>query len=201
MEEIIIQHLSADPALAKVIAETVDKPDFKEGSADVYSDLLISIISQQLSGKVAKVITGRFTALFPGGYPHPESVLAMDFEELRSVGLSRQKTSYVRNVAEFFQDDKARNQDWAAMEDEAVIQHLTQIKGVGRWTAEMILMFTLNRPDVLPIDDLGIQQSMAILFGWKETGKALQKRMIEVAEPWRPYRTYACKFLWRWPRN
>lgn len=201
MEETIIRHLSADPAIAKVITETIDKPDFRTGIGDVYSDLLVSIISQQLSGKVAKVITGRLMALFPDSYPPPEAVLAMDFEELRSVGLSRQKTSYVRNVAEFFRDAEARNQDWAAMEDEAVIQHLIQIKGVGRWTAEMILMFTLNRPDVLPIDDLGIQQSMALLFGWQDTGKALQKRMVEAAEPWRPYRTYACKYLWRWPRN
>lgn len=198
MDERAIQHLSADPAMARVIAATPLK--FKEGNGDVYADLLDSIVSQQLSGKVVKVILGRFYALFPDGYPHPERILEMDFETLRSVGLSRQKTAYICNTAEFFRSEEARNKDWARMDDEEVIRYLIQIKGVGRWTAEMILMFTLNRPDVMPLDDLGIQQSMAVLFGWEETGKALQKQMLEAAEAWRPYRTYACKYLWKWPR-
>jgi DNA-3-methyladenine glycosylase II len=198
MNERAIQHLSADPAMARVIASTT--LDFGESNGDVYADLLDSIVSQQLSGKVVKVILGRFYALFPDGYPHPERILEMDFETLRSVGLSRQKTAYIRNTAEFFQTEASRNKDWSRMDDEEVIRHLIQIKGVGRWTAEMILMFTLKRPDILPLDDLGIQQSMALLFGWEETGKALQKRMLEAAEAWRPYRTYACKYLWKWPR-
>lgn len=198
MNERAIRHLSADPAMARVIASTT--LDFGERNGDVYADLLDSIVSQQLSGKVVKVILDRFYALFPDGYPHPERILEMDFEKLRSVGLSRQKTAYIRNTAEFFRLEEARNKDWARMDDDEVIRYLIQIKGVGRWTAEMILMFTLNRPDVMPLDDLGIQQSMAVLFGWEETGKALQKQMLEAAEKWRPYRTYACKYLWKWPR-
>lgn len=201
MSDLILSHLCADPAMARVIRETIDKPDFRQGNSDVYYDLLVSIISQQLSGKVAQVITGRFMALFPGAYPEPDDILAMEFERLRSAGLSNSKTNYIRNVAEFFSSPEHRQKNWPELNDEEVIRFLTQIKGVGRWTAEMVLMFTLDRPDVLPVDDLGIQQSMAALFGWQESGKALQNKMMEAAEAWRPYRTYACKFLWRWPRT
>lgn len=201
MSDLILSHLCADPAMAKVIGETIDKPDFRQGNSDVYYDLLVSIVSQQLSGKVAQVITGRLMALFPNQYPEPEAILAMEFEQLRSVGLSNSKTHYIRNVAAFFSLPEHRHKNWSELTDEEVIRFLTQIKGVGRWTAEMILMFTLHRPDVLPLDDLGIQQSMAQLFGWQESGKALHHKMIEAAEPWRPYRTYASKFLWRWPRT
>lgn len=201
MSDLILSHLSADPAMARVIGETIDKPDFRQGNSDVYYDLLVSIISQQLSGKVAQVISGRFMALFSNQYPEPEDVLAMEFEQLRAVGLSNSKTHYIRNVAEFFSSPEHRGKNWSELSDEEIIRFLTQIKGVGRWTAEMVLMFTLNRTDVLPLDDLGIQQSMAQLFGWQESGKALHKKMVEAAERWRPYRTYACKFLWRWPRN
>ncbi len=200
MNDVIIQHLSADPAMARVIATALDKTDFREGNGDVYYDLLVSIVSQQLSGKVVKVILDRFFALLPGGYPDPEVILDMDFEALRSVGLSRQKAAYIRHVADFFRSESARHTNWEQMSDEDVIRYLIQIKGVGRWTAEMVLMFTLNRPDVLPVDDLGIQQTMSLLYGWQETGKSLHRRMAEAAEPWRPWRTYACKLLWRWPR-
>ena len=102
MSDLILSHLSADPAMARVIRETIDKPDFRQGNSDVYYDLLVSIISQQLSGKVAQVISGRFMALFSNQYPEPEDVLAMEFEQLRAVGLSNSKTHYIRNVAEFF---------------------------------------------------------------------------------------------------
>lgn len=201
MSDLILSHLCKDPAMARVIRETIDKPDFRQGNSDVYYDLLVSIVSQQLSGKVAQVITGRLMALFPNEYPEPEAILDMEFDRLRAVGLSNSKTHYIRNVAEFFSEPEHRQKVWSEMGDEEIIRFLTQIKGVGRWTAEMILMFTLHRPDVLPVDDLGIQQSMAQLFGWQESGKVLQQKMIEAAEHWRPYRTYACKFLWRWPRN
>lgn len=96
MSDLILSHLSADPAMARVIGETIDKPDFRQGNSDVYYDLLVSIISQQLSGKVAQVISGRFMALFSNQYPEPEDVLAMEFEQLRAVGLSNSKTHYIR---------------------------------------------------------------------------------------------------------
>ncbi|PHN05642.1 DNA-3-methyladenine glycosylase family protein [Flavilitoribacter nigricans] len=196
MKQEIIQHLSLDPKLGSIIATTkVDWPDVGD---DIYYNLIRAIVFQQLSGKAASTIHGRFIGLFPEAYPYPEPLLALDLPDLRAVGLSRQKATYIQNVAEFFQQENLIGKDLADMDDEAVIQYLTQIKGVGRWTVEMLLMFTLNRPDVLPLDDLGIQQAIQLLYGFEEKGRGLKQRMMEIAEPWRPYRTYASMFLWRW---
>jgi len=189
------EKLSQDPIMAYLIqtGKNIDQ----EAHEDIYLSLLGSIISQQLSTKVARVIRNRFLDLFPAGYPQPEAVLAQPEETLRSVGLSYQKLSYLRNVADF---GLAGNLDYnviSQMEDEALIKHLMQIKGVGRWTAEMILMFTLTRPDVFPINDLGIQNAMKKLYGLTQTGKILQAEMIRIAENWRPYRTLASRYLWQ----
>ena len=187
--------LSRDPVMATLI-QTGKKLD-QEAHEDIYLSLLGSIISQQLSTKVARVIRNRFLDLFTNGYPEPKAVLAQPDETLRSVGLSFQKLGYIRNVATFA---LAGNLDYtviAQMEDEALIKHLTQIKGVGRWTAEMILMFTLCRPDVFPIDDLGIQNAMKKLYGLNLAGKVLQTEMVQIAENWRPYRTLASRYLWQ----
>lgn len=165
---------------------------------DVYFDLLESIVSQQLSVKAAATIHGRFVGLFEDGLPHPEKLLALDVPTLRAVGLSNQKAGYMLNVANFFVTEKLHGVDWSTMTDEEIIKRLTAIKGVGRWTVEMILMFTLNRPDILPVDDLGIQNAIKRLYELEETGKALRIRMVEIAEPWRPYRTHACRYLWKW---
>jgi len=187
--------LRKDPIMANLIqtGKCIDQ----EAHEDIYLSLLGSIISQQLSTKVARVIRNRFLDLFPDGYPQPEAVLAQPEETLRSVGLSFQKLNYIRNVAAFA---LAGNLDYnliGQMDDEALITHLIQIKGVGRWTAEMILMFTLTRPDVFPIDDLGIQNAMKKLYGLTQTGKLLQAEMIRIAEDWRPYRTLASRYLWQ----
>ena len=190
------QHLLTLPELRQVI-EVVDIPDFTP-SRRVYRDLLESIVSQQLSVKIAAIIFGRFLDLFPDGHPHPEQLLALDNQRLRSVGLSNQKATYLQNVASFALQNDLESFDWDALSDEEIITFLTQIKGVGRWTTEMILMFTLCRPDVFPVDDLGIQQAMTRLFGITETGKDMKKRMIELAEDWRPYRTVAARYLWKW---
>jgi len=192
----IIQHLSRDPQLGAVIAVTdAQWPDVGD---DIYFNLIRAIVFQQLSGKAAATIHRRFLELFPDGYPYPEELLALDLPGLRSVGLSRQKASYIQNVATFFQEENLLGKDLVGMEDEEVIQYLTRIKGVGRWTVEMLLMFTLDRPDVFPLDDLGIQQAVQQLYGVEATGRALKKQMVEIAEPWRPYRTYASLYLWRW---
>ncbi|MCB0633268.1 MAG: DNA-3-methyladenine glycosylase 2 family protein [Saprospiraceae bacterium] len=196
MNQDIIHHLSQDPDLGKVIAST--PMEWPEAGDDIYYSLLRSIVFQQLSGKAASTIHGRFINLFTEGYPYPAEVLAFDLPALRSVGLSRQKATYIQNVAEFFQQENLLGKDLSDMENEAVIHYLTQIKGVGRWTVEMLLMFTLNRPDVLPLDDLGIQQAIQQLYGFTEKGRALKTRMLEISEPWRPYRTYASLYLWRW---
>lgn len=192
----IISHLSQDSHLKQVL-ESVEMFEWGSGT-DVYYDLLESIVSQQLSVKAAATIHGRFIALFEDGFPHPERLLALDVPTLRAVGLSNQKASYMLNVAAFFAQEQLRGADWSLKTDEEIIQLLTQIKGVGRWTVEMILMFTLRRPDILPVDDLGIQQAMKRLYGLEETGKPLRKRMEELAAPWRPYRTFACRYLWKW---
>lgn len=197
MQEKITRHLSQDPVLKKLV-ESIPFPEPTAETKGVYGGLLSSIISQQLSGKVATVIYGRFLALFDDGEPHPEPLLDMDMEKLRSVGLSRQKAAYLQNVAAFFQKQNLENHDWHSLEDEAIIQLLTQIKGVGKWTVEMILMFSLRRPDVLPLDDYGISSAIIDLYKLTETGKALRHQMVEVAAPWRPYRTYACWYLWRY---
>lgn len=159
--------------------------------------MLSAIVSQQLSTKAAATIFGRFKALFPNESPHPHLVLESPDEMLRGAGLSFQKIGYVRNVAAFAQGGNLEHAVIDAMEDEALIQHLTQIKGVGRWTVEMLLMFALERPDVMPVDDLGIQNAMKRHYGLEESGRALKARMIEIAENWRPYRTIACKYLWQ----
>ncbi len=196
MQTAIAQHLSKDPVLKNL----VDKIPFRElsvNSQGVYLDLLGSIISQQLSAKVAAVIERRFLALFPDGQPHPELLLAKDIETLRTAGLSRQKAAYLQNVADFFQKENLLDKDWSGMDNDEIIRYLTQIKGVGKWTVEMILMFSLNRPDVLPLDDLGIRMAIAGLYNLTETGKAMHQKMAETAACWQPYRSYACLYLWR----
>ena len=119
-------------------------------------------------------------------------------DRLRAVGLSRQKAAYVKNVADFFIEHNLMDKDWTKESDEAILSLLTQIKGVGQWTVEMILMFTLHRPDILPLDDLVIRNSMIGLYGVEAKGRALKKRLLEIAEPWRPYRTWASRYLWQY---
>ena len=136
--------------------------------------------------------------MFDDYYPDPYHLQQLEVEDLRAVGLSRQKANYVKNVADFFIEQELLEKDWSNDSDESIIKLLTQIKGVGQWTVEMILMFTLHRPDVLPLDDLVIRNSMIALYGVEGKGKALKKKLLEVAEPWRPYRTWASRYLWQW---
>ena len=192
-------HLKGDDKLKSVI-EIAIPPQFQP-SENVYFDLLDSVVSQQLSIKVARVIFNRFCALFPDNYPHPELVLQLQPEQLRLVGLSGQKASYLQNIALFALDNKLEEYPWRQKTDEEIIQFLTTIKGVGRWTVQMMLMFTLGRPDVFPTDDLGIQQSMSALYGLDAKGSVLKKHMESIAEPWKPYRSVASWYLWRWKEN
>jgi len=186
-----------DPKLAPIVTGETFKA-YRNG--DIYRDLLESIMSQQLSVKAASTIFERFLALFPDRNPSPRRVLAATEEELRAAGVSRQKTGYLKNVAAFAQENDISRDALRRLDDEVIIALLTQIKGVGRWTVEMLLMFPLNRPDVFPADDLGIQIAMKRLYGLRTTGPRLRRRMTEIAEAWRPHRTLACKYLWRWRR-
>ncbi len=191
-----VKHLSNDPFLKKAI--DLIELDIAKSNDDVYGALVRSIISQQLSVKAASTIYGRFLDLFENNYPDHDHVIKMEAETMRQVGLSRQKSSYIKNVANFFQHEKVVEKDWSTHSDEEIIKTLTQIKGVGTWTVEMILMFTLNRPDIFPVGDLGIQQAMIALYGIEAEKKELKPRLIEIAEQWRPYRTLACRYLWEW---
>lgn len=160
--------------------------------------LCSSILSQQLSTAVAKIIHQRFLNLYGGDKPAPEQILATAPETLRSIGLSHAKVGYVQNVARYALENNMSDAQLYAMSDEEVIAFLTQIKGVGRWTVEMMLMFGMGRPDVFAPDDLGIQKSMIQLFGLAEDNKKeLRRNMIALAEEWRPERSLACLVLWK----
>ncbi|GAB3635828.1 DNA-3-methyladenine glycosylase [Hymenobacter arcticus] len=193
-----LTHLAqADPILAQAIANAAG-PVRPAAHEDLYLALLRAIVSQQISTKAAAAIWRRFTALFrPDGYPEPREVLRMSEDELREAGLSRQKAGYLQAIAEYQERGLLDYEHLSQLESEAFTTHLTAIKGVGRWTAQMLQMFALDQPDVFSEGDLGIQNAMRKLYGLEETGRALQKRMLVLAEPWRPYRSLACKYLWR----
>jgi DNA-3-methyladenine glycosylase II len=161
--------------------------------------LMHAIMSQQLSTKVADVFRKRFQELFPHANPTAREVLQVPYETLRSIGLSHAKATYVHNVATFCVAHRITDKKLLAMSNEEVISLLTEIKGVGRWTVEMLLMFSLGREDVFPVDDLGIQQAMIKLYRLRTTEKkALQQKLQRIAAKWSPYRTYACMHLWAW---
>src|SRR6266550_2183673 len=155
----------SDPILNNLLKK-YPKPHFQDRSAFLMRELIESIISQQLSIKASDTIFARFVGLFPNGeFPTAEEILTVEDEKIRSAGLSFAKVTYVKSVANAFVSDlvdieKIRNQS-----DEEVIAELTQIKGIGRWTAQMILIFTLKRPDVFSIDDLGLRKAITNLYG------------------------------------
>lgn len=166
---------------------------------DIYHSLLSSIVSQQLSVKAADTIFKRFIDKFDNRYPEAEILIAMDASSLRSAGLSQQKIGYVKNVAAFALHNNGLDyHQLKKMSDDQLLDHLTQIKGVGRWTVEMLLMFAFDRKDVFACDDLGIQQSMRKLYRLDLDSRQLKTRMLSIADRWRPYRSVVCKYLWQW---
>lgn len=194
-----VYHLLAqDPRLVPILqlAEVGPRPDF---GGDVYFGLLRSIAYQQLSGKAAGTIFGRFLQLFPEEYPDPEQLLQLSETELRSAGLSRAKVNYLRNVAQFFLDEQLFSTDWNTWSDAAILEKLTQIKGVGNWTVEMVLMFILHREDLLPLDDLVVRNRMVRLYELDHLkGRAQTTALEAVAEAWRPYRSWGSRLMWAW---
>jgi len=194
-----VAHLRKDKKLAKILGDDVHELWLYK---NIPLRLMASIMSQQLSTKVAKVIYQRFLNLYKGKEPKPQQVLDTPFEQLRGIGLSNAKVNYVKNVAAFCIEHKITDKKLMAMENDAVIELLTQIKGVGRWTVEMLLMFSLGREDVFAIDDLGIQQAMIHVYKLDNSDKKLLKeKMLKISAKWQPYRTYACLHLWRWKDN
>jgi DNA-3-methyladenine glycosylase II len=160
---------------------------------DPFKALLHAIISQQLSTKAAATIAGRFDALY-GGMPTPAAVAATPDEQLRAVGLSGQKLGYMRDLCRRVADGTLPLDAFDAMTDDEVIAALTQVKGIGRWTAEMFLMFRLHRPDVLPVGDLGIVKAVQKAYRLRKT--PTPERLERIGESWRPYRSVACWYLW-----
>ncbi len=186
---------SKDPVLVNII-ESVPTEIKPAPDIDVYYSLLNSIVSQQLSVKVARVIWRRFTELFQEQYPKAEQILLTDDEELRGIGLSRQKAKYINNVAQFSLDKDISFDYLNSMEDEEIIKYLTQIVGIGKWTVQMILMFPMDRLDVFPVDDLGIQNNMKKWYGIELEKKALREKLTKIAKKWAPYKTLASKYIW-----
>lgn len=192
-----ITHLSKDKKLRALIDK--QEPCVLVKRNKVYLRLCASILSQQLSTKVAKVLYKRFLGLFGGKEPSAKQILETPVAVFRGIGFSNAKASYVHNVCRFFIENKITDARLHKMSNEEVIELLTQIKGVGKWTAEMILMFTLGREDLFAMDDLGLKQSVVKLYKIKETDKKLLREKIEkISLKWSPYRTYACRYLWGW---
>ena len=190
-----LAHLSsADPVMARLIGAS--GPLQLTAHTDYFFTLLDSIASQQLSSKVAAVIVNRLRALVPDKeVPDAESILALPDQTLRDTGLSWSKVSYVKDLAHRVVTGQLDLAHIAQMEDEDVIKQLIAVKGIGRWTAEMFLIFSLARPDVLAVDDYGLRAAMMRLYNLPEMPKPAVMR--EIGEPWRPYRSYASLYLWR----
>ena len=192
-----IEHLSKDKKLLQLL-ETVEPYKLKKRK-NICLRLCASIMSQQLSTRVAEVIFKRFLELYGSEEPTPQQIIDTPFDKLRAIGLSNAKVNYVQNVAKYLLEHNADDKKLNKMSDEEVIAFLTPIKGVGRWTVEMLLMFTLGREDVFAVDDLGIQQAMAKVYKLDITDKkALREKMLKISAKWAPYRTYACFYLWKY---
>ncbi len=194
--DVYIPHLSKDKKLKNIIVSPLGELPVKKNIA---LRLIASIMSQQLSIKVAAVIYKRFLQLYGGKEPTATQVLATPPETLRGIGLSNAKVSYVHNVARFVVEEKLTDAKLRKMEDADILAYLTQIKGVGRWTVEMLLMFYLGREDVFALDDLGLQQAMNKLYKLDPADKkAYRAKLLSLSARWSPYRTYACRYLWMW---
>lgn len=172
-------------------------PDFSRyhGKARVFTAILRSIISQQISTKAAAAIRGRFLALFPKSGPTTELLLKMRVAKLRTAGLSAQKVAYMRDAAAKFKDGTINPRSFAKMASQEIIDHLVQIKGVGVWTAHMLLIFTLHRPDILPTGDLGIRKGFQVVY--KLQSLPDHKKMEKLAKEWREHASVASWYLWR----
>jgi DNA-3-methyladenine glycosylase II len=161
---------------------------------DPYGVLVRSITGQQLSTKAAATIYGRLTELYGGRTPTPQEILATDPQQLRAVGLSNAKAAYLRDLAEHIVDGELPVDELTELPDAEVAKLLMAVKGLGRWTVDMFLMFQLGRPDILPVGDLGIRKAVQTHYGLKELPKAAE--IEQIAEAWRPHRTLASLYLW-----
>lgn len=192
-----ITHLSKEKKLKNLID---DQGEIKlRRYKNIPLRLCASIMSQQLSVKVAEVIYKRFLNLYGKTEPTPQQIVSTPHETLRGIGLSNSKVNYVKNVAQFAIDHGMDEKKLSKMTDEEVIEYLTPIKGVGRWTVEMLLIFTLGREDIFAIDDLGVQNGMIKHFRIDDSNKKkFREDMLRKSKKWSPYRSYVCLHLWGW---
>jgi DNA-3-methyladenine glycosylase II len=189
---------AADPVMAGLVERVgplaVDQRRRGRPTDDLYGALLRTIVGQQLSVAAARTIYGRVLDIYDGEVPTPKQVLATEVADLRVAGLSGRKAEYIRDLAAHVESGELEIDRLREMADEEVIAEIVAVRGLGRWSAEMFLMFTLGRPDVLPVDDLGIRRAMKLAYGLDELPAAAE--MEQIAEPWRPHRTLACMYLW-----
>ena len=180
-----------DPVLKK-LHKKYGPHKFEDRSEKLYEELVSSIISQQLSNKAADTIYNRFLTLFKGKHPKPKDLLKTDEEILRSAGMSYSKAGYIKNIAAAFENKDLDFVKIKKMSDEEIINELTKIKGVGKWTAEMTLIFTLEREDIFSLGDAGLKRAIKNLYGIEKDDE-----ILKLAESWKPRRSLACWYLWR----
>ena len=190
------RHLSADPAFAALIRRA-GPFTLKAEKQSLYEALVRAISHQQLHGNAARAIMGRFVALYPDSpFPQAEQVLATDVAELRACGFSFSKIAAIRDICAKTLDGTVPHRRTAIrLTDEELIERLTSIRGVGRWTVEMMLIFTLGRPDILPVDDFGVRDGYRRLYGLDEQPKP--RALTEIGKAWAPWRSIAAWYLWR----
>ncbi len=194
-----VTHLQKDKKLAPAITEPYHELKLHK---NIPLHLMASIMSQQLNTKVADIIYRRFLELYDKKEPTCQQVLDTPFATLRAIGLSNAKVRYVQNVAQFCIEHKITDKKLLAMTDEDIQELLKQIKGVGQWTVEMLLMFTLGREDIFSPGDLGLQNAIVKLYRLKtDDKKKLREKILKISAKWSPYRTYACLHLWQWKDN
>lgn len=195
-----LRHLRKDLILRKIIKEY--KIEELNGEADLFQDLIESIINQQLSGKAAATIFNRFKLLFArstgsgqaGKFPKPQQILKVHDDKIRACGISYPKIKYIKGVCQAIVDKTLDIEKVQALSDEEVIVELTKLKGVGRWTAEMILIFSLKRPDVFSVGDLGLRTAVSVHYKVKREDL---RKIEKISRKWSPFRSYAARLLWR----
>ncbi len=190
-----IKVLKQDPIFNDILHVPIEIPTY---NGDVMAHLFSSIISQQLSVHSARAIYSRFKNHFGSPSPEPTDILETSVDEFRSLGISNNKTQYIRNVATFFEENNIKHEEWGEMTNDDIINKLVEIKGVGVWTVQMVLIFCLAREDVFPIGDLGVRTAIMELYELEGKGKPLVNKITKIAEAWSPYRSIASLYLWSW---
>ena len=190
-----VRHLrKSDRVLAKIMERTKHMDDM-EWHRDYYGSIVQSIIYQQISGAAGASIVRKFKALYGGRLPTPKRFLATPKKRVRSAGISPQKYSYLVDLCKRIEDGRLELRKFDSMHNEKIIEELDEVRGIGRWTAEMFLMFSLNRPDVVPFDDLGLQKAVQKAYGLRS--RPDRATFARIAKPWQPYGTIASLYLWR----